>query len=75
MEDWTISWINPQNEASYKARTLLLSGPYGQERIDKVWPASQDLSPEFLLAQAEKEIERIITENTPAPAPIVEEIV
>lgn len=72
--DWKVSWINKQDEPTYIGVTLLLDGPVS-ERIDKVYKKPVELTPEFLQAQAQLEVERIEQELAPVPAPIIEEIV
>lgn len=71
MQGYTVRWINPQREPSYNALTLIIEGPYGHERIDKVFPKSLELTPEVLEAEADREILRIEAENTPIPQEIV----
>lgn len=66
---WQILWINPQVEPTYKAMTLILISQWGVERMEKSWDFSVDLSKELLEAEAQREIERITLDNTPAPIP------
>ena len=70
--DWVTKWINPQNEPTYYAITLLVDGPVS-DRIDKVYKKSVEITPEFLASEAEKEIARIEAEI--APPAVIEEIV
>jgi hypothetical protein len=70
--DWNIRWINPQNEPTYYAITLLVDGVVS-ERIDKVFKKPVEITPEFLAAEAEKELARIEAELTPPV--VVEEII
>ena len=70
--EWVTKWINPQNEPTYYAITLLIEGIVN-ERIDKVFKKPVDITPEFLASEAEKELARIEAELTP-PAVIEESI-
>jgi hypothetical protein len=75
--DWQISWINPQNEPSYRSLTLLLSGPLGVFRIEKSWPSSRAIDSDFLSLEALKEIQNIeldFASNQQSQVP-VEEII
>jgi hypothetical protein len=72
--DWKISWINPQNEPTYYAITLLVDG-ITQERIDKVYKKPVEITPEFLALEAQKEIARIESELNPPALVVVEEVI
>jgi len=63
-----ILWLNPQLEPTYKSMTLILISQWGVERMEKSWPHNVDLSAEVLEAEAQKEVQRIIDENTPQTA-------
>ena len=70
--DWVTKWINPQSEPTYYAITLIIEGVVN-ERIDKVYKQPVEITPEFLAAEAAKEISRIEAEI--APPVVIEEIV
>jgi hypothetical protein len=71
---WQISWINPQNESTYKALTLVLSHEeLGTHRVDKIFVPGE-MSKETLAATAEQEIAIIESELQPvAPVATIEE--
>jgi hypothetical protein len=70
--EWLTKWINPQDEPTYYAITILIDGPVS-ERIDKVYKKPIEITPEFLASEAEKELARIEAELTPPV--VVEEII
>jgi len=71
---WQISWINPQNESTYKALTLVLSHEeLGTHRVDKIFVPAE-ISEEELADVAAKEIAIIESELQPvAPVATIEE--
>jgi len=42
--EWLTKWINPQDESTYYAITLLIDGPVS-ERIDKVYKKPIEITP------------------------------
>lgn len=72
--EWSVKWINPQIESTYRAATLVLAHEeLGTHRVDKIFPP-EEIDVEQLAAVAAHEIAIIEAElQLVAPIATIEE--